>query len=63
MGRAPMTDPGCKAYKDSDCDLKTNERSLAKNMPLLIEFPRYADWGTDAERWEKMFYIHPISTG
>ena len=41
VGKAPMADPGGKVYKDSDCALKANGRSLAKNMPLLSEFSRY----------------------
>ena len=40
-GRAPMTDHGGEAYQDSDCDLKTNEMSLANNIPLLSEFSFY----------------------
>ena len=37
--------------------------SLAKNMPLLGEFACYVDWETDAKRWAKMLYNHPISVG
>ena len=43
VGKAPMADPGGKVYQDSDWVLKTNEGSLAKNMPLLIQFTRYGD--------------------
>ena len=41
------TDPGCKAYGDSDWDLKTNGRAVAKNMPLLRGYANYGDWETD----------------
>ena len=63
MGRAPRTDPGGKVKQDSDCDLKTNERSFAKNMLLLSEFTCNVDWGAATKRWEKMLYNHPISQG
>ena len=36
--REPVTDPGGKVYRDSDWALETNERSLAKHIPLLSEF-------------------------
>ena len=63
MGRAPMTDPVGKVYQDSDWDLKTNGRSLAKNVPLRSEFTYYGDLGNAAKRWAKMLYVHPISNG
>ena len=63
MGGNRKTDPGGKARKDSDRALKTNERSVATNMPLLSEYANYGDWETDAERWEMMLYNRPISSG
>ena len=50
MGENLKTDPGGKAYKDSDCALKTNDREVAKNMSLLREYTNYGDWEADAER-------------
>ena len=46
----------------SDWALKTNERSIAKQMPLLSEFPGYIEWGEEAERWAKTLYGHPVSS-
>ena len=63
IGTTLRTDPGGKAYQDSDLDLKTNERSAAQNMPLLSESTRYADWKADARRWAWMLYSRPISMG
>ena len=40
-GEASRADPGGKDHHDSDLALKTNGRSIAKNMPLLIEFAGY----------------------
>ena len=63
MGRAPMTDPGCKVYHDIGRDLMTKERPLAKNMPLLSEFTRYGDGASpqiDGQR-SKMLYNLPLS--
>ena len=62
-GENLKTDPGGKAYKDSDCALKINARAAAKNMPLLREFDNYVDWETDAKRWVGMLYNHPVSFG
>ena len=61
IGREPGTDPGCKVYQDSDLALKTNERSLAKKMPVLSEFTFYVDWEIAAKRWAKMLCNHPVS--
>ena len=58
-----QTDHGCKAYKDIDWDLRTNEGAIAKNMPLLIEFANYDDWETDTTRWVRMLYNRPVSLG
>ena len=50
-GMSPQTwpnlteDPGGKAYARSDRATKINERSVAKQMPLLSEFPGYSEWG------------------
>ena len=63
VGKAPMTDPGGKVYQDSGWALKANGGSLAKNMPLLSEFARYAEWGIASKRWAKMLYNHPLSNG
>ena len=63
MGENLQTDHGGKAYGDSDCDLKTNERALAKNMPLLSGYANYGDWETDATRWAMMLHSRPISLG
>ena len=57
------TDHGRKAYKDSDCALKINEGSIAKNMPLLREFSNYDDWGADTTRWVMMLYNRAVNFG
>ena len=44
-GRTLKAGTGGKAYRDRERDLKTNERSVAANMPLLSEFPNYVDCG------------------
>ena len=62
-GENLKTDHGCKAYKDSDSALKTNERGVAKDAPLTIEYANYGDWETDAERWATMLYNRPESSG
>ena len=54
-GREPMTDPGGKVYQDSDWALKTNERSLAKNMPLLSEFTRCGEWGSQQKYGQRRY--------
>ena len=46
-------DPVGEAYAASNWALKTNERSVAKQMPLLSEFPSYSEWGKEARRWAK----------
>ena len=55
-------DPAVEAYARSDCALKTNARSVGKQMPLLAEFPSYSEWGKGAERWAKTLYSRPISS-
>ena len=45
MGGNLKTDPGGKDYKDRDWALKTNERAVAKNRPLLSEYANYGDLG------------------
>ena len=35
IGRKLRTDPGGKAHQDSDRDLKTNERSVAKKYAFI----------------------------
>ena len=42
---------------------KTNERSLARHMPLLSEFTRYGEWGAEAKRWANMLYNRPVRSG
>ena len=59
-GRKLKADPGGRAYRDSDLSLKTNERDVAKNMPLLSEFTNYGDWGAGASRWARMLRGRPI---
>ena len=63
VGKAQRADPGGKGYPDSDSDLKTNGRSLAKNTPLLSEFTRYGGWGIASKRWAKMLHNRPLSRG
>ena len=63
MGTSPRADPGGKAYQDSEWALRTNERSVARNIPLLSEFTNYADWETDARRRAMMLYNRPIRMG
>ena len=63
MGGKPQDDPGCKAYKDSDCDLKTNETSLSRDTPLLSEFARYGEWWAAEKRWGNMLYNRPVISG
>ena len=62
-GRPQMIDHGGKVYKDSECCLKTNERSLASNMPFLSEFTCYGEWKAAEKRWAIMLYNRPISSG
>ena len=54
--------PGGKAYAKSDWATKTNERSIAKQMPLLSEFSGYSVWGEDAERWTRTLYNRHVSS-
>ena len=57
------TDHGGKAYKDIDCDLKTSEKAVAENMPLLSEYANYGERETDSERRAMTLYNRPISLG
>jgi len=41
----PRPDPAGEAYARSEWALKTNERSVAKQMPLLGDFAGYSEWG------------------
>ena len=52
MGK-PKTRPGGGVHARSDWSLKTNERSAAKQMPLLGEFSRYSEWGKEAKMWAR----------
>ena len=42
-------DPGGDVYVKSDRATKANEGSIAKQMPLLSEFPGYGEWKKEAE--------------
>ena len=56
-------DPVGEAYSASNWAIKTNERSVAKQMPLLSEFSSYIEWGGEEERrWARTLYNHPISS-
>ena len=57
------TDPGCKAYEDSEWALKTNGRAIVKNMHLLRGCANYGDWGNEAIRRSRMLYSRPVSLG
>ena len=63
IGENLKTDPGVKAYKDSDWALKTNGRDDAQKKPLLRGFANYGDRETDAKRWVGMLYNHRVSLG
>ena len=63
VGENLQTDPGCKAYRDSEWDFKTNGRAIAKNMHLLSEYTNYGDWETEATRRPMMLYNLPVSLG
>ena len=56
-------DPVGKASADRERDAKINERSVAKSMPLLIEFPIYFGWEIEAQRWPMLLYNRPVSLG
>ena len=51
-----------QAYSASNWALGTNERSVAKQIPLLSEFPSYSEWGGEARRWARALYIQPVSS-
>ena len=55
-------DPARDVNARIDWALKTNERPLAKKMPLLGEFSGYSGWGKEAKMWEKTLYNHPVSS-
>ena len=55
-------DPGWDVYVKSDWATKTNERSIAKRMPWLSEFPGYSERGKEAKRWTRTLYNHPVSS-
>ena len=63
-GNPPTTraDPVGDAYGVCNWSLKTNERSMVKQMPLLSEFPSYSELGEEARRWAETLYNHPISS-
>ena len=54
-------DHGGKAFAKSEWATKINERSVAKQMPLMGEFSSYSEWETEAQRWTRMLYNRPIS--
>ena len=56
------TDPDWEAYGSSNWALKTYERSMVKQMPLLSEFSSYSEWGEEARRRSRSLYNHPISS-
>ena len=51
------------AYEDSDWALKTNERGIAKNIPLLGEYANYGDWETESKIRPMMLYNRPKISG
>ena len=55
-------DPVGEEYAASNWALKTNEMSIAKQMPSLGEFPSYSEWGEEARRCDKTLYNHPLSS-
>ena len=63
MGKNLKTDHWGMAYEDSEWALKTNARSIVKNMPLLREYANYGDRETEAKRWPTMLYSRPIRSG
>ena len=50
-------DPAGKAYARSDWALKTNERSVAKQIPLLGEFSSYIEWEKEAKDGPERYII------
>ena len=52
-------DPVGEAYGESNWALKTNERSIVKQMPLLSEFSSYSEWGKKLEDGKRHFTIIP----
>ena len=62
-----MAKPKRRSWREgpvkSDWDTKINERSAAKQIPLMDVFPSYIDWGTEAQRWAMMLYNRPVSLG
>ena len=45
--------PAGEVYARSDYALRTNARSIAKEMPSLGEFSGYIDWEVGRGRWPK----------
>ena len=66
-GKSPQTwpnlreDTGGKTNAKSDWATKIKEREVAKQIPLLSEFPGYSVWGM-WPRWTTMLYKRPISS-
>ena len=56
---APRQDPAGDAYARSDLALKTNERSVVKQIPLLGEFSSYSEWGKQPKDGPKHTIITP----
>ena len=54
--------PDGEVYARSDCALKTNARSAAKQMPLSGEFSGYSEWWGEAKRRAKTLYNRPVSS-
>ena len=59
-GRTPTTDPAGKAYGDSDFALKTNGRSVAKNMHLIKWVSKLCELGNQRKTMGKDA-VHPPS--
>ena len=55
--RRPLMQTRRGAYARSDWDLKTNERSVAKKMPLLGEFSSYSELGGKRPKGGPKHYI------
>ena len=54
-------DHGGKAFADSECGVKINERSVSKPIPLLIEFSSYRERKIESQRWACVLYNRPVS--
>ena len=62
-GNNIKTGPGCKAYKDTEWALKTNERSIVKKHAFIKGYTNYGDCEAETMRWERVLYNHPKSLG